>query len=77
MSIYGGMDPSDINNVMSAFKAKAGNPPQESSRKSTPIKDMFLVEQINLPAIWLIGRPSWCLHEGPTKTGLEDQHCGY
>ena len=30
----GGMDPSDINNVISAFKAKAGNPPQESSRKS-------------------------------------------
>ena len=29
----GGMDPSDTNNVMSAFKAKAGNPPQESSRK--------------------------------------------
>ena len=29
----GGMDPSDINSVMSAFKTKAGNPPQESSRK--------------------------------------------
>ena len=29
----GGMDPSDINNVMSDFKAKAGNPPQETSRK--------------------------------------------
>ena len=29
----GGMDPSDINNAMSAFKAKARNPPKESSRK--------------------------------------------
>ena len=29
----GGMDPSDINNVMSAFKTKVGNPRQESSRK--------------------------------------------
>ena len=29
----GGMDPSDINNFMSAFKAKAGKPPQETSRK--------------------------------------------
>ena len=29
----GGMDPSDINNIISAFKAKTGNPPQESSRK--------------------------------------------
>ena len=29
----GRMDPSDINNVMSAFKAKAGKPPQETSRK--------------------------------------------
>ena len=29
----GGMDPSDINNVMSAFKAKTGHPPQETSRK--------------------------------------------
>ena len=29
----GGMDPSDISNVMPAFKAKAGNPPQDSSRK--------------------------------------------
>ena len=28
----GGMDPSDINNVMSAFKAKTGNPPQDLSR---------------------------------------------
>ena len=27
----GGMDPSDIYNVMSVFKAKAGNPPQHSS----------------------------------------------
>ena len=37
----GGVDPSDINNVMSAFKAKAGNPAQEASRKSMPNKDMF------------------------------------
>ena len=51
----GGMDPSDLSNVMSAFKAKAGTPPQETSRKSAPIKDMFLLEQINLPTIWLIG----------------------
>ena len=29
----GGIDPPDINNVMSAFKAKAGNPSQEPSRK--------------------------------------------
>ena len=29
----GRIDPSDINNVMSAFKAKAGNPPEESSRE--------------------------------------------
>ena len=29
----GGMDPSDINNVMSAFEAKTENPPQDSSRK--------------------------------------------
>ena len=29
----GGMDPYDNNNVMSAFKAMAGNPPQESPRK--------------------------------------------
>ena len=28
----GGMYPSDINNVMSAFKARAGKPPQETSR---------------------------------------------
>ena len=27
------MDPSDISNVISAFKAKTGNPPQDSSRK--------------------------------------------
>ena len=44
----GGMDPSDINNVMSAFKAKAGNPPHEHKEKSIPIKDMFLLGQINL-----------------------------
>ena len=59
----GGMDPSDINNVMSAFKAKAGNPPQETSRKLNTHKDMFLLEQIILPTIWLAGgqwRPSWC-----------------
>ena len=29
----GGMDPSDIKNVMSAFKAKTGSPPHDSSRK--------------------------------------------
>ena len=29
----GGMDLSDTNNAMSAFKANAGNPPQESSRQ--------------------------------------------
>ena len=29
----GGMDPSDINNVMSVFKSKAGKPPQQTSRK--------------------------------------------
>ena len=29
----GGMDPSDINSVMSDFKAKTGNSPQDSSRK--------------------------------------------
>ena len=29
----GGIDPSDIDMVMSAFKAKSGKPPQESSRK--------------------------------------------
>ena len=29
----GGMDPSDIDNVMSAFKAKTGDPPEDSSRK--------------------------------------------
>ena len=51
----GGMDPSDINNVMSAFKAKAGKPPQRNIKKSTPIKHLFLLEQINLPIIWLIG----------------------
>ena len=29
----GGIDPSDISNVMSAFKAKTGNPPQDLPRK--------------------------------------------
>ena len=29
----GGMDPSDIDNVMSAFKAKTGDSPEDSSRK--------------------------------------------
>ena len=56
----GGMDPSDISNAMSAFKAKTGNPPQDSSRKSIPIKDMSLLELINLPMTWLIGEVSWC-----------------
>ena len=37
----GGMGPSDINNMMSAFKAKTGNPAQDSSRKSIPMKHMF------------------------------------
>ena len=45
----GGMDPSDNNNVMSAFKAMAGNPPQESPRKIKPIKDMIFLEGSNLP----------------------------
>ena len=29
----GGIDPSDIGNIKSAFKAKSGRSPQESSRK--------------------------------------------
>ena len=29
----GGIDPSDIDSVMSAFKAKSGKPPEDSSRK--------------------------------------------
>ena len=48
----GRMDPSDINNVMSTFKAKAGNPPQESSSKiNTHQRDVF-ARQINLPTTW-------------------------
>ena len=53
----GGMDPSDINNVTSAFQAKTGNPPQDSSRKINAHQKMFLLELINLPTIWLIGKP--------------------
>ena len=37
----GGMHPSDINNIMSAFKAKE-NHLKKHEEKSTPIKDVFL-----------------------------------
>ena len=53
----GGMDPSDINIVMSAFKAKAGNPPQDSSRKINTHQRYILLGQINLPTTWLIWEP--------------------
>ena len=59
----GGIDPSDIDNVMSAFKAKSGKSPQESSRKLKFPKDMYLLETINPPITLLIGeqwRPSLC-----------------
>ena len=51
----GGMDPSDINNVMSVFNSKAGNPPQKSSRKINTHRRLVLLQQINLPTTWLIG----------------------
>ena len=47
----------NINDIISGFKTKIGNPPQESSKNSTPIKDMYFLEQINLPTTWLIGEP--------------------
>ena len=53
----GGMDLSDINNFMPAFKAKAKTNLKNHQEKSTPIKDMFLLELINLPITWLIGEP--------------------
>ena len=51
----GGMDSSDINNVISAFKAKTGNPPQESSRKINTHQRDVLLGLIILPTTWLIG----------------------
>ena len=53
----GGMDLSAINNVMSAFKARLETHLKNHQEKSTPIKDMFLLELINLPTTWLIGEP--------------------
>ena len=53
----GGMDPSAINNVMPAFKARLETHLKSYQEKSTPIKDMFLLELINLPTTWLIGEP--------------------
>ena len=43
----GGIDPSDMNNIMSTFKAKAGNPPQEASRKINTRQRHVFVKQIN------------------------------
>ena len=53
----GRMDPSDISNVMSFFKAKTGNPPQDSSRKTNTYERCVLLELINLPTTWLTGEP--------------------
>ena len=52
----GGMDPSDINNAMSAFsRPRLETHLKNHEEKSTPIKNMGLLEQINLPTTWLIG----------------------
>ena len=53
----GGVDPSEIDTVMSAFKAKSGKPPQDLQGKSKFTKDMLLLESINPPITWLIGEP--------------------
>ena len=51
----GGMEPSDIDNVRSAFKAKAGNPPQETSTKiNTPQRYVFA--RANQSTIHLVDR---------------------
>ena len=51
----GGIDPSDIDMVMSASKAKSGNPLQILPGKSKFTIDMSLLEPINPPITWLIG----------------------
>ena len=51
----GGIDPSDIDTVMSAFKAKSGKSSQYSSRNIKVHQDMSLLEPINPPITWLIG----------------------
>ena len=53
----GGIDPSDISKVMSAFKAKTQTHLKIHQEKSIPIKDMFLLELINLPTTWLMEEP--------------------
>ena len=46
-----------MSKVMSAFKEKTGNPPQDSSRKINSHQRYGFVELINLPITWLIGEP--------------------
>ena len=53
----GAIDPSDIDTVMSAFKAKSENPLKNLQGKSKFTKDILLLEPINLPITWLIGEP--------------------
>ena len=53
----GGIDSSDIDNIMSGFKDKSGKSHQESSRKIKLTTDTSLLEPINPPITSLIGEP--------------------
>ena len=57
----GGMDPSDISNVMSASRLETHL--KNHQEKSIPIKDMFLLEANQSTNPGLIGEPMevyWC-----------------
>ena len=55
----GGIDPSDIDTVMSAFRAKSGKPPKFLQGKSKFTKDISSLEPSpsNPLVTWLIGEP--------------------
>ena len=53
----GGIDPSDIDTVMSAFKSKSGKLLKILQGKSKLTKDLSLLEPITPPITWLIWEP--------------------
>ena len=66
----GGMDPSDIDNVMSAFMAKARNPPQESSRKINT-HQRYVLARANQSTNHLVDRGTNCCLAGADMRVLQ------